>query len=337
MKKDTRITIKDIADLTGVSVATISRVMNHKRMVKEDTRKKVLEAMERLNFNPSSILLTHHTSRTILLCVPDFSNPFNGLVIDGIQQSAYRNQYRVLILQSKENYLTLDDYEEVLKNHSFAGIILLTSVTDAELLQLLNRSCPIVMCSEYCDVKDISFVSIDDITAACRATEYLIGCGCKNIALLNSDLRHGYARHREQGYSEALKAAGMDIREDRIVHISSINYELAFSYTLDMLNRPDPPDAFFAVSDVFASAAIHAAKKMHLRIPEDLSVIGFDNIGLSCMIDPPITTVEQPSVQIGYQSCELLIERIKNPKAVSKGLILDTQLIVRDSTMRFSK
>jgi LacI family repressor for deo operon, udp, cdd, tsx, nupC, and nupG len=104
-----------------------------------------------------------------------------------------------------------------------------------------------------------------------------------------------------------------------------------------MLNHSDPPDAFFAVSDVFASAAIHAAKKMKLRIPEDMSVVGFDNIGLSCMNDPPITTVEQPSVQIGYQSCELLIERIRNPKAVSKGLILDTQLIVRDSTMRFSQ
>jgi DNA-binding LacI/PurR family transcriptional regulator len=334
MKNDGKMTIKQIADMAGVSIATISRVMNHKTTVKEDTRRKILDVMEKFEFIPSSVLLTDHTSQTILLCVPDLKNPFNSLVIDGIQQSACRNNYRVFILQSKETYLTIADYEEVLKNQSFAGIILLTSVTDTKLLETLTMSCPIVMCSEYCDINGISFVSIDDVTAARRATEYLISCGCKKIALINSSLRHSYAQHRELGYTEALKKAGLEQCTEWIVHISSINYSLAYSYAMNILSLPNRPDAIFAVSDVYAVAVIYAAKKLNLHVPRDLAVIGFDNIEISSMVDPSITTIEQPAEQIGFQACELLIERIQCPKTEKKRIILNTELIVRESTAR---
>jgi DNA-binding LacI/PurR family transcriptional regulator len=334
MRNDSKTTIKQIAEMAGVSIATVSRVMNHKTTVKEDTKQKILAIMKSLNLNPSSVLLTDHASRTLLLCVPDFSNPFNSLVISGIQQSAYQNNYRVFILQSKEAYLTFEDYEEVLQNHSFAGIILLTSVTDLNLLEILSRSCPIVMCAEYCDINGISFVSIDDVSAARKATDYLISCGCKKIALMNSNLRHRYARHREIGYTEALEKAELKRNDAWIAHISSVNYNLAYSYASNILAQPDRPDAFFAVSDVYAVAILHAAKRMGLRIPEDISVIGFDNIELSSMTDPAITTIEQPSIQIGFQSCELLIEEINNPITAKKHIILDTELIVRESTLR---
>jgi DNA-binding LacI/PurR family transcriptional regulator len=334
VKGDEKKTIKEIASMAGVSIATVSRVMNHKTTVKEDTRRKVLEVMEKIGFNPSSVLVTDYTSRAILLCVPHFSNPFDSLVISGIHQSAYRNNYRVFILQSKEMYLTLEDYEAVLKNHSFAGIILLTSVTDTNLLELLAMSCPVIMCSEYCDINGISFVSIDDIRAARKATDYLIFCGCKKIALLNSSLQFHFARHREIGYFEALDKAGLEKNDAWIAHLSSINYSLAYSYASHLLSLPNRPDAVFAVSDVYAVAVIHATKKQGLRVPEDVSVIGFDNIELSSMTDPTITTIEQPGNQIGYQACELLIEKIRNPTVAKKRLILDTELIVRESTAR---
>jgi DNA-binding LacI/PurR family transcriptional regulator len=334
VKKNAKVTIKQIADLTGVSVATVSRVMNHKAAVTEHTRQKILDAMAQLNVNPSSVFLTDHTSRTILLCVPDFINPFNSLIFEGIHRSAYRNHYRVFMLQSKELYLTFEDCEDILKNHSFAGIILLTSVIDTQVLETLSRSYPIVMCSEYCDLNGISFVSIDNVTAARKAAEYLISCGCKKIALLNSDLRKRYARQREQGYAEALRKAGLEIRDEWVAHISSIDYALAFSYASNILNQPERPDAFFAVSDVFAVGALHASRKLGLRVPEDIAVIGFDNVEVSSMTDPAITTIAQPSAQIGYQSCELLIERINKPSATRKQIILDTELIVRESTPR---
>jgi DNA-binding LacI/PurR family transcriptional regulator len=332
MRNNQKITIKQIADMAGVSIATVSRVINNKSTVKDDTRRKILDLMEKVNFNSSPALTTNQTSRTILLCVPDFNNPFNSLVISGIQQSAARNYYRVLILQSKELQLTFEDFENILKNHSFAGIILLTSVTDIRIMELLSVSGPIVMCSEYCDVNDISFVSIDNVTAARTATEYLIRCGCKKIALLNFSLQFSFAKQREQGYLEALKNLGLEQREEWIAHISSMNYESAYSYANNLFSLPNRPDACFAVTDVYAVAVLRAARKMRLRIPEDVSVIGFDDIELSSMTNPSITTVKQPSIQIGYQACELLIEKINNPYTSKKRLILNSELVVREST-----
>jgi DNA-binding LacI/PurR family transcriptional regulator len=337
MKNESKITIKEIADMAGVSIATVSRVMNHKNSVKEDTQKKILEVMEKHNVNPSSVFLTDQTSRTILLCVAGLTNPNTPKIIGGILQSAYRNDYRVFILQAKEAYLSFEDYKDVLKSHSFAGIILLATVTQPELLEALTRSCPMVMVTEYSDIEGISFVSIDDVTAARKATEYLISCGCRKIALMNSDLRHQYARYRELGYTEALEKAGLEKNDDWIAHISQVDYNLAFSYASNILALPTPPDAFFAVSDVYAIAALHAAKKMGFLVPGDLSVIGFDNIEVSSMVDPPITTVGQPSVQMGYQTGELLIEKIKNPMTPKKKIFLETELIVRESTARITE
>jgi DNA-binding LacI/PurR family transcriptional regulator len=330
----TKKTIQEIADIAGVSIATVSRVMNHKTSVKEETRGKILSVLKEFGINPSSVLQTDKSSRTILLCVAELRNPFNGIIINGIQQAAYRNNYRVFILQSKEVYFTFDDFKDVLQNHSFAGIILLASVVDTELLELLTRSCPAVMASEYNDIEGISFVSVDDVTAARRATEYLINCGCRRIGMLNSHLRHQYARHREQGYKEALEHAGLETREEWIAHISAVDYSIALPYAINLLSLPKAPDGFFAISDVFAVAVIHAAKRVGLRVPEDISVIGFDNIPVSSMTDPTITTIQQPGNQIGYQACELLIEKINNPATPRKQIILDTELIVRGSTIK---
>jgi DNA-binding LacI/PurR family transcriptional regulator len=205
-------------------------------------------------------------------------------------------------------------------------------VFNTELLELLTRSCPIVMSSEYNDIEGISFVSIDDFTASYRATEYLISRGCKKIGFLNSQLRHQYARHREQGYKKALEKAGLEQREDWLAHISAVDYSIALSYVTNILSLPEHPDSFFAISDVFAVAAIHAAKRKGLQVPKDISVIGFDNIPVSSMTDPPITTIEQPGIQIGDQSFELLLEKINNPLTPKKKILLDTELIVRGST-----
>jgi DNA-binding LacI/PurR family transcriptional regulator len=332
MRKASKKTIQEIADIAGVSIATVSRVMNHKTTVKEDTRQKILNILEENNLNPSSVLLTDQTSRTILICVAEISNPSTPRIISGIQNAAYRNNYRVFILQSKETHLTFEDYRDVLQNHSFAGIILIATVSEPEMLETLTRSCPIVMCTEYCDINGISFVSIDDITAAGKAVDHLVSCGCKRIALMNSVLRHQYARHREKGYTEALKKAGLERNGNWIAHISQIDYHLAFSYGTNLLSLPRRPDGIFAVSDVYAVGALHAAKQLGLRVPEDVSIIGFDNIAVSSMIDPPLTTIDQPVGQIGYQGCELLIEKINNPLTPPKKIFLNTELIVREST-----
>jgi DNA-binding LacI/PurR family transcriptional regulator len=320
--------------MAGVSVATVSRVLNHKTSVQPDTQRKILEVMEKLNFNPSSVLLTDDTSRTILVCVRTVTNPFHCIAIEGIQKSASQNDYRVFIMQARDLHFTFEDFKYVLQNHDFAGIILLSSVMGEDLLELLAKSCPMIMCFEKYEVKDISFVCINDVLAARKATNHLISIGCTKIALLNSALHDQCIRDREVGYTEALEKAGLEKNEEWVVHVPAGSYSLPYAYALNLLSSPNRPDAVFATSDVHAAAVIRAAKRVNLRVPEDLAVVGFDNIELSSIVDPPITTIEQPIEQMGFHACELLIEKILNPKAKKKRIIPDTELIVRESTAR---
>jgi LacI family repressor for deo operon, udp, cdd, tsx, nupC, and nupG len=332
MKNDPKTTIKEIADMAGVSVATVSRVMNHKTTVREDTQRKILEVMAKVNFHPSSVLLTDNTSRTILLCVGSLMNPFYNAVINGIQKAANQNDYRIFIMQAKALNFTFEDFKDVLQNHAFVGIIIASGVASMDLLELLAKSCPVIMCFEKCDVDGISFVCIDDVLAARKATNYLSSIGCTKIALLNGSLQFQVARNRELGYMEAIEKANLEKNEDWVIHVPSTNCKVAYSYALDLLSLPNRPDAVFATSDVYAMAVIQAARQMNLRVPADIAVIGFDNIDLSSMFNPTITTIEQPAEQMGFQAYELLIEKILNPLAKKKRIILDTELIVREST-----
>lgn len=328
-----KITIEEIAKRANVSIATVSRIINHKDTVKPATRQKVLDIMEEMNFQPKSApVITNSKSKVILMCVPDFTNPFNSPVIDGVQKAAHVHDYDVLILQSKDFYTESTDYLNIIKNNSLAGMLILSSAPTSKLLEELSFRCPVVMCSEYAEDYGVSYVSINDFDAAKKAVNYLISTGCKKIGMINSNTKFKYARHREKGYFSALTDANLESNPEWISHISSINYNLALSNAKHILSLPNRPDAFFAISDVFAVAVIRAAKELGLRVPEDVSVVGFDNIELSVMCDPKITTVEQPAFDIGLQACELLIEKISNPSFTDKQIILNTELIVREST-----
>ncbi|MBS6952668.1 MAG: LacI family DNA-binding transcriptional regulator [Enterocloster asparagiformis] len=332
-RKSNRVTIKEVASKAGVSIATVSRIINHKDTVTSDTRQRVLDTMEQLNFVPKTISpITNSSNKIILMCVPDFDNPFNAQIIRGVQKAAHFHKYDVLFLQADDFYTSAGDYINIVKNNDIAGILMLSPIPSSKLIEELNSRCPLVMCSEYHEESSTSFVSVDDTTAVKNAINYLISTGCRKIGLINSFCNNRYARHRERGFTEALSEAGLPINQDWIAHISSISYQSALSQATYILSKEDRPDAFFAVSDVYAVAVVNAAKKMGLKVPEDVSVIGFDNVEISIMSDPQLTTIEQPCYQIGYQSCELLVEKINNPDSPDKRILLDTELIVRQST-----
>ncbi len=328
-----KVTIDEIAKRADVSIATVSRIINHKDTVKPETRQRVLAVMKKLNFQPKSApVITDATSKVLLMIVPDFKNPFNSLVIDGVQKAARIHGYDVLLLQSQDFYTESSDYINIIKSNSIAGLLILSSVPNNELLKELSFRCPVVMCSEYAEDYGVSYVSINDFEAAKKAVCYMAATGCKKIGMINSILQYKYARHREKGYKSALEECSLEIDPAWISHISAINFNLAYSNAKHMLSLSNHPDGLFTSSDVYAAAAIRAAKDLGLRVPEDVSVIGFDNIDLSIISDPKITTVEQPSYDIGYQACELLVEKIDNPSMPEKQIILNTELIVREST-----
>ncbi len=333
MTQNSKITIEEIAQKANVSIATVSRILNNKDTVKPATREKVISIMEELHFKPKApSSLNNSKSRVILMCVPDFNNPFNSLVIDGVQKAAHDNGYDVLLLQSKDYYTESDDYLNILKNNSLAGMLILSSAPTNKLLEELSFRCPVVMCSEYSETYGVSYVSIDDVAAAQKAVNYLISIGCRKIGFLNCNMKFKYARHREKGYRLALENAGLEMNPEWTAHISSINFNSALSHARHILSLQNRPDALFCTSDYFAVSAIRAANELGIKVPEELSIIGFDNIDLSLMCNPPLTTIEQPCFDIGFQACELLIEKILNPNAPDKQVILHTELVVRSST-----
>lgn len=337
MSLSKNITIAQIAREASVSVATVSRIINKNGYVKPETRRKVIEAMDALGYQPKFMKSdSAQNSYSLLVCLPDFRNPFNSDVIDGIQATALSRGYRTFYYEARDFKDSLMEYDSILKKNNFCGILLVHDVANPELLDDLRLRYPVVMCSEHCDRPNVSFVSIDDNYSAQTAVNYLISIGRTKIALINSMLTNNYARHREKGFFAAMTRAGLNIPPDWVTHVSAINFEMAVSSVTSILSGEDRPNAFFCVSDVFAAAAIKAIQNFGLNVPGDISVVGFDNIDLSRMTVPSITTISQPSFQIGQQACDLLINLIENPSSTTKHVLLNTELIVRDSTAGYT-
>ncbi len=326
-----KITIADVAKKADVSIATVSRLLNNKNNVKPETRKKVTDAMEELGFvDKVRGKLSDSKSKNLLVCFPDFSNPFFGLIIDGIQSAARQDGYTVLFVQ--DNAEMPANFERLLKTNSIAGIIMLSHVSNSNFLNDLMYRCPVVTCSEYTDNSVVSCVAIDDKKASINAVNYLISTGCRNISLFNCSLKFNYAKRRANGFEHAMNSAQLKINPNWQVTVPSVDYKLAHSYALHLLSQKERPDGIFACSDVFAVAIINAAKRLGISVPDELSIVGFDNVDLSTISTPSITTIEQPSYQLGFQACSLLLEKINDNDVATKHIFLDTELIVRDST-----
>lgn len=326
------VTMQDVADHAQVSIATVSRILNNPESVREATRKKVIKAMNELGFSQNNPRLPDEQSSTILIVIQTLSNQFDTDLAASIMNTAYIHGYNAMVVVAKGKYNNYESFEALLKDVNIAGIVLETDFIAPELVAELQLHYPVVMCSDYIENMDISYVSINDMAAARTATDYLISTGHTKIALVNCNPSYRYSKHREKGYVNAMVAAGLEIRQDFIIHLSSINYFLALSYIRQLLESKNRPDAIFACCDVFGMAAINAASQLGIRVPEDLSIVGFDNTNTSRMTNPMLTTVAQPTSQIGSQACELLIEKIRTKNFVNQQIILDTELIIRNST-----
>lgn len=327
------ITIQDIAKEANVSIATVSRVLNNTGQVRGKTKSKVLEVAEKLGYYHKNITNSiNQSSNTILMLIPDFVNPFTSSIIEGVLDSMNLHNYKVLFLSTKNFNDTFEDYSTFCQSLSLAGIISLASVPNPEIIEGLSRSYPMVMCSEYPENSSLSFVSIDDKKAAKIATEFLISLGRDKIALVNGSVKTKYARHRQKGFLRTMDENNLEVPNSWILNLSQVDYSLAFTNIKSLLQQENKPNAIFAVSDIYAVAAVNAAKSLGIKVPDEISVVGFDNESVSIMSAPSITTIMQPSYNIGFQSSELLFEMIESKVLDQKTIIFETELIVREST-----
>lgn len=320
------ITISQIAEHAKVSTATASRVINNPGSVKEETRNRVLQAMKDLNCQ-----IKRGNNKILLASFTDFVNPFYSECIVGMQNAARRRNYQ-LFLQQINNADDPASYSFLINSKLYQGVIFCHSIPPGETLDSIRMKYPIVMCSQYNEEADVPHVIIDDYASAKNAVNYLISVGKRNIAFINSSLNHSYSIFREKGYRDALAAAGLPVRENWIAHLADIDFEIAYSVSCTLLEGEHTPDAIFCASDVFACAAIKAAHMMNRSVPDHVAIMGFDNVNLTTMTVPAISTVSQPAYQLGYQSCNLLMDQIEGLPTLNSRIVLPTEIVVRGST-----
>jgi len=333
MRRKYPFSISEIASLAGVSSATVSRVLNNQEAVKPELFDKVCAALRSKGVEPSEVILqTSSSGKLILFALPFDFNSFFNEIIKGAKASAVQHGYQMLILQEHINANTYPGFEKTIKNLKISGLITLNHI-NAGLMEKLVDLLPVVQCCDY-DLSSsrVSTVTLDDQKTAKNAVDYLFSCGRRRIAFMSGPLRYSDNFYRKEGYLQSLRANGLEPSPNWIIHLPEVNYNMAFSSAAQLLSQPVRPDAFIAISDLFACAIINAARRLGLSIPEDLMVIGYDNVDYSMISSPTITTINTPKFQLGYTACEILVERILNPNAAVQHISLPSELIIREST-----
>jgi len=325
-------TIQTVARIAGVSVATVSRVINNPSVVTEKTRIKVEKVINDLNYEPSvhGRNLRTSESRLLLILIPSISNPFYADIISGIEKTAFEQGYITFIYETDSHHGRKKTYSNLLRNRLADGIISMDpTVNKQELFSLANQY-PVVQCSEYDVEGSISYVAINHKLAAYDAVKYLIKLGHKKIALINSHSKYLYSRERRKGYEKALNEFNLPINTDWIYNTQKLSFENGQRASSMLLNMDEKPTAIFAVSDILAIGALKEVNMRGLKIPNDMAIIGFDKISFSNMTHPTLTTISQPRYEMGVTSATMLIEKIKGKQ--TKSIILDHELVIRNST-----
>ncbi|MGK3122849.1 LacI family DNA-binding transcriptional regulator [Candidatus Pantoea formicae] len=323
--------IQKIARLAGVSVATVSRVLNNSDTVKDKNREKVLQAIKESNYQPNLLARQLRTARSsmILVMVSDISNPFCAEVVKGIEEEAEKNGYRILLCNSGSDIERSRSSLQLLSGKMVDGIITMDAFSKLPELSHLIANTPWVQCAEYADAGEISCVGINDSDASQQVVRYLADKGRKRIAIINHDLSYKYAQLRQEGYLAQLERYQLDWQA--ISYASELSFSAGKQAMMALLEAKDRPDAVFAVSDTLAAGAMAAIQAVGLRVPEDIAVAGFDGTELAEMVTPPLTTLAQPSRDIGRQACRLVLQKIDQPESPAERVILQGHLIERAS------
>ncbi len=324
------VTIQEIAALAGVSVATVSRVINNSKTVSEKTREHVLNVMEENDYQPN--LLGRHLrmqqTKIVLVILTSISNYFCNRVVNGIDEEARKNGYQTLICMTNDKYEIEQSYLDMLRNGLADGAIIMSSTLSEKEMHELCKRYKVVQCSEYVDKKS-PYVTIDNEQAAYDAVNYLISTGRKRIAYCGVKNHMVSSGARFNGYTRALKDNGIELDWD-IVFDGDYGFRSAFKLTKEHIKSGAQFDGLFSISDRMASGAVSAIQSCGLKVPEDVAVVGFDNTDAAYMTNPHLTTVSQPRNDMGIEAMKSLLQRFEGLMPENK--ILNHEIILRKST-----
>jgi len=334
-------TIKDVALRAQVSVATVSHVVNDTRFVSEAARARVQQAIAELHYVPSALArsLKSNRTHTVGMMIPNSSNPYFAEIIRGIEDSCYEAGFNVILCNSDDDPLRQSTYVRLLSEKQVDGLIVMSSGTDAELLQTLRAAkMPLVLVDREIDDLVADLVEVNHEAGGFLATQHLLQLGHRRIACIAGPHGLSSARERVQGYQRALRDAGV-AADDRLLRhgdFTSAGGHAAMAELLAPALPADRPSAVFASNDLMAIGAVCAAAAKGLRLPQDLSVIGFDDIALAAYSNPPLSSIVQPKHHTGALAAQLLLQRIAQPQRQPQRAILQPSLVVRQSTGRCS-
>lgn len=324
--------IKDVAERAGVSVATVSRVLNHDPRVKAHLRQRVLEAVAELDYHPSRIArgMRNQTVAVIGLIISDIQNPFFTALVRAVEDVAYSHQYTVILCNSDEDPQKEQLYARVLIGERVSGVIIVPTCQEACHL-LLKRGLPLVVVDRKLPGVKADSVTLDNTAGAYAATRHLIQLGHTRIGLVSAPLHVSVGLERRLGYEKAMLEAGLPL-DETLIRTGDFKETGGYRATKDLLRLDPRPTAIFVVNNLMTTGALQAIHELGLRIPEDLSVVGFDDMPWLSLLTPPLTAVRQPVYEIGRAAAQLLFERINlDTVGPNREIVLQPELIVRGS------
>jgi len=330
-------TITDVAREARVSASTVSHVINETRYVSDEVKQRVHAAMEALNYQPNVIARSLRTRETLTVgvVVSDVTNPFFTSIVRAIEDEVLKQGYSIILCDTDEKPEREQAYLRLLMGRRVDGLIVAPSSGNADLLRsAIESGLPVVLLDRSIPGLTADVVLSDNESGAFDAVSYLIGMGHRRIGIIAGRLEVSTGADRMAGYVRAIRTHGIPADES-LIEVAKFKRDIAYDKTMKMLNRAEPPTALFVSNNVMTAGTMAALKAAGKKVPDDISVIGFDDSEWAALMDPPLTVVAQPIVELGTRAAQTLMRRIsrgrvKTPRAV----VLKPELILRDSCAR---
>ena len=336
MKKRKIVTMLDIAEAAGVSVATVSHVVNRTAKISAETTEKVETVMTQLGYKPRRSAELNHGNRTIGVFIPDISNEFYACVVQGIFEEAWKNDYAVVVCNIRHHHKAEASYIRSLLQNNIKGLIFCGGMADDE-SYILNamKHIPVVLCDRKLSTENVDSVGTDNITIMRQMIKKLARYGYKNIGYISEDPVMSNAYDRYLGFRLGMEENNLKIDPKWTLLLPELRLgkiERANRLMIELLEKKEAlPQVILCSSDLIAIGVMAALREKGYGIPKDIGVIGFDNISQASYSSPPLTTVAQDMYQLGARSFKALINRIENPKQVPEEITLQGKIVIRDS------
>tara|TARA_R110002020_G_scaffold91560_2_gene222382 strand:- start:143199 stop:144236 length:1038 start_codon:yes stop_codon:yes gene_type:complete len=341
MNHKKEITIYDIAKKLGYSPSTVSRALNNSGSISAKTVKLIREESDKMGYRPNTIAasLRNSKSKTIGILIARINRPFIAELISGIEERARKAGYNVIISQSNDSYENEVGNAKALYDSRIMGLIASLSMETTDYRhfdQFVAQGIPIVFVDRVPKGFPSYQVIIDNYAAGYKATKHLLEQGCTRIAHFAGAQHRNVYEERRKGYEDALREFGIPVEEDLIVVCDTLSFEEGRKVTKRLLRMENPPDGIFSANDTAAVSAIMYAKKIGVRVPQDLAIIGFNDDPMAAIVDPGLSTVTHPATKMGKIAAQRILDHSETAQddEVTEMTILNTELLIRDSSRK---